>query len=204
MKLIASLTSPYARKIRVILLEKALDFEFQNELLADPANHIADYNPLGKIPALQTDGGEIFFDSPVIAAYLETLGEEPALLPGDSLESVRVRQIEALADGITDAAVAWLLETRRAPEKQDAGVIAKQSQKVERGLDVLEKKITGQDWLHGDQFSLADIATGCCLLWLDFRLASFDWRSRRPALATFVARLAERSSFAQTVPPAGA
>lgn len=202
MKLIGSLTSPYVRKIRVALLEKALPFDFVLEQPWEPGNRVADFNPLGKVPALESDEGEIYFDSPVIAEYLETLGGTQALLPEDRPEAVRAKLMEALADGITDAGVVWLLETRRVAEKQDEAVIARQCQKIERGLEVLEMRIAKGEWLYGSRFSLADIAAGCCLLWLDFRLPQFDWRTDRPALAAYCARLAARPAFAQTIPVA--
>jgi len=202
MKLIASLTSPYARKIRIALLEKGLPFEFANEPPWEPGNHVSDFNPLGKVPALQADDGEIFFDSPVIADYLETLSSYVHLLPDAPIEVVRVKQLEALADGITDAGVIWLLETRRTEEKQDAEVIARQRGKMDRGLNMLEQRLGERQWLYGDGLSLADVAAGCCMLWLDFRLPHYDWRSTRPMLKAYVARLAERPSFSQTVPVA--
>jgi glutathione S-transferase len=202
MKLIASLTSPYVRKIRVALLEKGLAFEFANEPPLEPGNKVCDYNPLGKVPALQAEDGEIFFDSPVIAEYLETLPAAVRLIPAQALEAVRVKQLEALADGVTDAGVIWLLETRRVAEKQELAIIERQRGKMERGLDALEQRLQGRAWLYGDGLSLADIAAGCCVFWLDFRLPQFDWRSGRPALTAYAQRLAERPAFVQTVPVA--
>lgn len=202
MKLIASLTSPYVRKIHVLLLEKKLPFEFVNDPPWEAGSHVADVNPLGKVPALVADDGEIFFDSPVIADYLETLGLHAPQLPSTAREAVHVHQHEALADGITDAAVAWLMETRRPADQQNAASIERQRAKVERGLAVLEKQISGREWLYAHSFSRADIATGCGLLWLDFRLPQFDWRSAHPQLAAYVAKLATRESFVQTVPVA--
>ncbi|GAB2901657.1 glutathione S-transferase [Uliginosibacterium flavum] len=202
MKLIASLTSPYVRKIRVLLLEKGIPFEFVNDPPWEAGNHVADVNPLGKVPALLTDENEAFFDSPIIADYLETLGQNAPQLPTDALEALRVKQLEALADGIADAAVVWLLETRRAAEKQDAGVIERQRGKVERGLDAIEVRLASGDWLHGNVFSRADIAIACCVGWIDFRFPAYDWRSSRPALAAHTARLLARPSFVQTVPVA--
>ena len=99
MKLLASLTSPYARKIRIVLAEKALPFELVVDSPWEANTRIPELNPLGKVPVLVADSGETFFDSPVIAGYLDTLGAPPALLPGDALDAVRVRQTEALADG---------------------------------------------------------------------------------------------------------
>lgn len=202
MKLIASRTSPYVRKIHVLLLEKGLPFEFVNDPPWEAGNHVADVNPLGKVPALVADDGEVFFDSPVIADYLETLGHHAPQLPATPLEAVHVHQLEALADGITDAAVVWLMETRRPADKQDATVIERQRGKVERGLAVLEKQIAGRDWLYAHGISRADIAVGCGLLWLDFRLPQFDWRTGHPQLTAHVAKLASRASFSQTVPVA--
>ncbi|MBS1209046.1 MAG: glutathione S-transferase [Proteobacteria bacterium] len=200
MKLIASLTSPYVRKIRVLLLEKGIPFEFVNDPPWEPGNHVSDFNPLGKVPALVTSSGEVFFDSPIIADYLETLGVYAPALPADALAALRVKQLEALADGITDAGVIWVLEVRRTAEKRDTSVMERQHGKVSCGLVALEKHLAGKDWLIGDAFSRADIAAGCCLLWLDFRLPQLDWRTEHPALAAYAERLSERPSFAQTVP----
>src|SRR5262245_59747576 len=104
MKLVASKTSPYARKIRVILAEKQLPYEFVPENVWDAATKIGTYNPLGKVPALVTHEGEHFFDSPVIAEYLDSKGKA-RFLPEVGIERVRVKQDEALADGITDAGI---------------------------------------------------------------------------------------------------
>lgn len=202
MKLIGSLTSPYVRKIRVLLLEKGIPFEFVNDPPWEPGNHVADFNPLGKVPALVADSGEIFFDSPIIADYLDTLGVYAPELPTDALEALRIKQLEALADGITDAGVVWLLETRRAAEKQDAGVIDRHRAKVERGLNAFEACLQGKEWAHGGAFSRADIAIACCVGFMDFRFAAHDWRSSRPALAAHAARVLARPSFEQTIPVA--
>lgn len=200
MKLIASLTSPYARKIRILLLEKGIPFEFVNEQPWEAGSHVPDFNPLGKVPALVTDSGEIFFDSPVIADYLDTLGVYPPELPTDALEALRIRQLEALADGITDAGVSWVLELRRPADKQMPEAIARQRDKIERGLNMLEQRLADAGWLHHAAFSRADIAAGCMLLWLDFRLPQYLWRNGRPALDAYASRLAARPSFTQTVP----
>lgn len=202
MKLIASLSSPYVRKIRILLQEKQLPFEFVNDPPWEASTHVSDFNPLGKVPALVSDKGEVFFDSPVIADYLETLGNCAPQLPGNTLEAVRVHQFEALADGIVDAGVIWLMETRRAAEKQDPASIERQRGKVERGLAMLEQKLAKTEWLYGNAFSRADIAAGCCLFWLDFRLPQYDWRSSHPALVAYSKRLGQRPSFSQTTPVA--
>ena len=111
MKLVVSLTSPYARKIRIALAEKGLPFTLEVDIPWLPETTVPSYNPLGKVPALVGDDGEVWYDSPVIALYLETLGGIP-LLPAERTASLPVRQTEALADGIADAAVAAFLEGR--------------------------------------------------------------------------------------------
>lgn len=203
MKLFASPTSPYARKIRIVLLEKQLPFELVEDSPWESATRVPEINPLGKVPVLVLDDGEVFFDSPVIAGYLETLDAEPRLLPTDMLARVRVRQAEALADGITDAAVTALLESRRPEGERSERAIARQTAKVERGLDVLERRAAGRAWLHGDTMSLADIAAGTALAYLDLRFPSLSWRATRPALQELEARMSARPSFVKTVPPAG-
>lgn len=200
MKLIGSTTSPYVRKLRVALLEKNLPVEFVIDSPWEAGNHVSDYNPLGKVPAMVTDEGDVLFDSNVLLAYVETLGAAPALLPADPRAAIAVRQTAALADGVTDAAVALLLEGRRAPEKQDAGWSSRQRDKLTRGLDALEKRLGTQAWFHGDGISIADIATVCGLAWVDFRQIDPSWRNGRPQLAALVERLSARPSFLQTVP----
>lgn len=203
MKLFASLTSPYARKIRIILAEKALPFDLVVDSPWEANTRVPEINPLGKVPALVTDDGEAFFDSPVIAGYLETLDASPHLLPPQPLEAVRVRQTEALADGITDAAVTALLESRRPDGERSDSVIARQMDKIGRGLDLLEACASGREWLHGERYSLGDIAAGVALGYLDLRFPRTAWRDTHPALKSMSERLFARPSFASTVPPAG-
>lgn len=201
MKLVASLTSPYARKIRVALAEKGLPFELEVDIpwLAD--TRVPSYNPLGKVPALVADDGELWFDSPVIAEYLDTLAG-PLLLPADRLAALPVRQVEALADGITDAAVAAFLEGMRPAERQDPAAIERQLGKIERGLAALEERVAQRKGCAGEALNLADIAIGCTLGYLDFRFAHLGWRAAHPQLAAWADGLLARPSFAATAPPA--
>ena len=214
MKLVASLTSPYARKIRVALAEKNLPFELEVDIpwLAD--TRVPSYNPLGKVPALVADDGELWFDSPVIAEYLDTLAG-PLLLPADRAAALPVRQAEALADGITDAAVAAFLEGMRPAERQDPAAIERQLGKISRGLTALEARvaqrkgcagealsIAQRKGCAGEALSIADIAIGCTLGYLDFRFAHLGWRAAHPQLAAWAAGLLARPSFTTTAPPA--
>lgn len=201
MKLVASLTSPYARKIRVALAEKSLPFELEVDIpwLAD--TRVPSYNPLGKVPALVADDGELWFDSPVIAEYLDTLAG-PLLLPADRAAALPVRQAEALADGITDAAVAAFLEGMRPAERQDPAAIERQLGKISRGLAALEARVAQRKGCAGEALSIADIAIGCTLGYLDFRFAHLGWRAAHPQLAAWAAGLLARPSFTTTAPPA--
>ena len=201
MKLVASLTSPYARKIRVALAEKSLPFELEVDIpwLAD--TRVPSYNPLGKVPALVADDGELWFDSPVIAEYLDTLAG-PLLLPADRAAALPVRQAEALADGITDAAVAAFLEGMRPAERQDPAAIERQLGKISRGLTALEARVAQRKGCAGEALNLADIAIGCTLGYLDFRFAHLGWRAAHPQLAAWAAGLLARPSFTATAPPA--
>lgn len=201
MKLVASLTSPYARKIRVALAEKSLPFELEVDIpwLAD--TRVPSYNPLGKVPALVADDGELWFDSPVIAEYLDTLAG-PLLLPADRVAALPVRQAEALADGITDAAVAAFLEGMRPAERQDPAAIERQLGKISRGLTALEARVAQRKGCAGEALSIADIAIGCTLGYLDLRFAHLGWRASHPQLAAWAAGLLARPSFTTTAPPA--
>jgi glutathione S-transferase len=202
MKLIGSYTSPYARKVRIALLEKNLPCEFINDPPWEAATHVPDFNPLGKVPALVTDAGDVLFDSNILLDYLELQGGNIALYPADRRDALVVRQLVTLADGICDAGVAIVVEGRRPADKQVPEWIARQQGKIDRGLAALERQATAREFLFGTQFSAADVAAGCMLLWLDFRLPAFDWRAAHPALKTLAARLAARPSFAQTIPVA--
>lgn len=138
MKLIGSYTSPFVRKISVMLLEKGIAFEFVNDPPYEPGSRAKELNPLAKVPVLIADDGEVFYDSPVVAEYLELLAVEPAFLPADRAAALRVRQVAALADGVTEAAATLFRESRRAPEKQDENWMLRQRDKLTQGLDALE------------------------------------------------------------------
>ncbi|MDY0013388.1 MAG: glutathione S-transferase [Rhodocyclaceae bacterium] len=201
MKLITSLTSPFGRKIRVLLAEKGLPCDLAVDIPWNADTQVPDYNPLGKVPALVADDGRVWFDSPVIAAYLETLGGPP-FLPADPLAALVVRQTEALADGIVDAAVAHFLEAKRPQAQQDPANLVRQLDKIQRGLAALETRATTGEGINGEALSLGDIAAGCALGYLDFRFASLGWRPTCPNLAVLAQLLFARPSFATSLPPA--
>ena len=147
--------------------------------------------------------GRVWFDSPVIAEYLELLGVAPVLIPADRKAALPVRQTEALADGITDAAVAAFLEANRPDEERSDTGLARQREKILRGLNALTARVEARDGLNGDALSLGDVAAGCALAYLDLRQPTIDWRHRHPELASYAEALLARPSFVSTEPPRG-
>ena len=199
MKLVASKVSPYARKVRVILAEKQIPFEFMVENVWDPATRVPDFNPLGKVPVLVADTGESLYDSVVIAEYLDGMAG-PRLIPEGGIERALVRRDEALADGITDAGVTMFLERKREAARQEGHWLARQHGKLETGIAALARELADKQFLRGDDLTLGDVAAGCALMWLEFRMPEYAWRAKYANLAAWAKRLESRPSFASTRP----
>ena len=200
MKLIIAKPSPYARKARVALIEKGIEFETIVENPWLPDTRISGVNPLGKIPALVLDDGSVIHDSKVIVEYLETLNVPPALIPSSPSLRITHKQIEVIADGISDAVVLIRLEGTRPAAKQSADWVGRQRKKIEAGVAELSRLLGEREWFTEAGFGLGDVTTGCTLGFLDFRFPEFDWRPSAPNLEQMFARLSARSSFAQTKP----
>jgi glutathione S-transferase len=202
MKLFASLTSPYARKVRIALAEKKIEYALVEVSPWAPGNIVATINPLGKIPVLELDDGTPLYDSRVIVEYLDTVSPVSRLIPEPSRQRIAVRRWEALADGICDAAAAIRIELQRSTRQQNRDWLARQRDKVERGVRELGRELDDKAWCNGEAYTLADIAVGSALGYLDLRLADLDWRGEQPNLARLAEKLAKRPSFAETAPPA--
>ncbi|HAJ7556661.1 TPA: glutathione S-transferase [Escherichia coli] len=200
MKLVGSYTSPFVRKLSILLLEKGITFEFINELPYNADNGVAQFNPLGKVPVLVTEEGECWFGSPIIAEYIELMNVAPAMLPRDPLESLRVRKIEALADGIMDAGLVSVREQARPAAQQSEDELLRQREKINRSLDVLEGYLV-DGTLKTDTVNLATIAIACAVGYLNFRRVAPGWCVDRPHLVKLVENLFSRESFARTEPP---
>ncbi len=198
MKLYGSLTSPYVRKVRVFLKEKGLEHEFIIEGPGDAAGNVARLNPFGKVPVLVRDDGEVLFESPQIIDYLDGL-PGPALIPSAGEVRWRIQRWHALGQGIADAVVARLMEARRRPEQQDPALIHKQEAKVAAALAFAEGQIQGGEFLTGSQLTLADIAMGVALAYMDLRY-DHAWQSSHPRLAAWFAVFARRPAFVETLP----
>ena len=200
MKLIASYTSPFARKCRIALAEKRLECQLIIDVPWLDDSHVPDFNPLGKIPVLVMDDGGTLFDSRVIVEYLDNLSPVGRLLPANHRDLIEVKRWEALADGVADAAAAIFLERRRPPELQSSAWIERQFLKVHRGLAQMAKDLDDAPWCVDDTYSLADIAVGCALGYLTFRFRDIDWRTLHPKLAKLADKLAQRPAFIDTLP----
>lgn len=200
MKLIGSLTSPYVRKVRVVLAEKRIDYDFQLDNPWNSESHVREHNPLGKVPVLVMDDGTNLFDSRVIVDYLDTVTPVSRLIPDTNRHRIVVKRWEALADGICDAAGAVFLENKRPAKQQNKDWIARQQKKVALGLEAAAHDLGEKNWCDGEAYSLADIAMGCVLGYLDFRFAEIEWRSAYPNLAKLSDKLATRASFKDTMP----
>ena len=200
MKLLYSLTSPYARKIRVVALEKHIEVELQLINLTDADCPINQHNPLGKIPVLVLDDESNLYDSRVIAEYLDHRTPVAKLIPQEHTYKIQVRRWEALADGVCDAAIMAMNEARRAEAKRDQAIIDKQMAKVVRGLKVLNDELGENKWCVGNALSLADIALGCVLGWIELRFADLNWKELNKNLAKHYAMMQKRPSFKETAP----
>jgi glutathione S-transferase len=204
MKLIGSLTSPYVRKVRVVMAEKKLDFQF---VLEDPwtGDAVIKSNPLGKVPCLVMEGGEAIFDSRVIVEYLDTMSPVGKLMPPTGRERIEVRTWEALADGLLDAAVAARLEAHwagRSEAQRSQTWIDRQMRAVDASLKAMGQGLGDKPYCAGNFFSLADVAVGCALGYVDFRFPQIDWRGSYPNLGKLYDKLATRPSFVDSAPPA--
>ncbi len=200
MKLIASLTSPYVRKIRIVLAEKKIDCDLVLDSPWVEGNQVAAVNPLGKIPVLVLDDESTLYDSRVIAEYLDTVAPNNRLIPASGRERISVKRWEALADGVLDAAVAAFLEAKRADGERSPSWIERQRGKVNQALKVMSDDLGEQPWCHGSSLSLADIAVGCALGYVSFRLGDIRWSEQYPNLSQLYKKLMQRPAFAETVP----
>ncbi len=206
-RLIGAVTSPYVRKVRVVLAEKKLDYRFVPENVWADDTQIAAANPLGKVPCLVMDGQDAIFDSRVIVEYLDTLSPVGKLIPASGRQRVEVKTWEALADGLLDASVLARLERTwpgRTDEQRSPAWIERQMRKVDDALAAMSAGLGDKPWCSaGVHLTLADIAVGCALGYLDFRFPELDWRARHANLARLLdERLMQRASFAETVPSA--
>src|SRR4051812_35436692 len=201
MKLLASLASPYTRKVRVMLAEKKIECELELADVNPVENPVNASNPLGKVPTLVLDDGMALYDSRVIVEFLDARSPINRLIPDETRDRVAVRRWEALADGVLDAGLLVRYEALRDKKERSKTWVDKQVARMHRGVAQIAQELEGRNWCHGDRYSLADIAVGCCLGWLDFRKpGDVSWEAEYPGVERHYRKLMERAAFADTVP----
>jgi glutathione S-transferase len=202
MKLIGSGTSPYVRKVRIVMAEKKLDYNFVIDSVWTADAQISTSNPLGKVPCLIMEGGEALFDSRVIVEYLDTLSPVGKLIPASGRERAEAKTWEALADGVLDAAILARLEATwdgRTKLQRSQAWIDRQLGKVELALQAMSRGLSDKPYCSGIHLSLSDIAVGCALSYLNFRFPEIEWQSKHANLHRLQDKLEERPSFLSTV-----
>lgn len=204
MKLIGSLSSPYVRKVRVVMAEKKLDYNLVLEDVWSAQTSMGEANPLGKVPCLVMEGSEALFDSRVIVEYLDTLSPVGKLIPSVGRERAEIKTWEALADGLLDAALLARMEATwsgRTEAQRSQAWIDRQLGKIDMALRAMSRGLADKNFCAGVHFGLADIGVGCALGYLDFRFPQIDWRSEHANLLRLYEKLMQRPSFAETAPP---
>jgi glutathione S-transferase len=203
MKLIGSVTSPYVRKVRIVMAEKKLDYQFVSEDVWSDTTQIHAANPLGKVPCLIMEGHEAVFDSRVIVEYLDTLSPVGKLIPPAGRERAEVKTWEALADGLLDAAILARMEavwTKREDSQRSQAWIDRQLDKIQHALAAMSHGLGDKPFCSGIHLSLSDIAVGCAVSYLDFRFPQIDWRTPYPNVHKLYDKLAQRPSFVESMP----
>lgn len=201
MKLIGSLTSPYVRKVRIVLAEKKIeyDFELETENHWQLAEGAPDLNPLGKIPLLVLDDGNSLFDSRVIVEYIDNVTPNNKLFPTPNRERTEVKRWEALADGICDAAASAFSETKRSRSQKSVAWIERQRERIARSLGFMENALGQKNFCMGTHISMADLAVGAALSYLEFRFKDIKWQETCPNLLRLYEKLNQRQSFIDTM-----
>lgn len=203
MKLLGSIGSPYVRKVRVVMAEKKLDFVFEIEDVWAAETRISESNPLGKVPCLVMEGAEALFDSRVIVEYLDTLSPVGKLIPALGRERAEIKTWEALADGVMDAAILARLEATwvgRTKAQRSQAWIDRQMGKIDASVKAMSTGLGEKPFCAGIHLTLADVAVGCALGYLDFRFPEVNWRADHANLQRLYEKLMQRPSFADTKP----
>ena len=200
MKLYGSLTSPYVRKVRMVLMEKNIPCDLVVEGPADAAGNVGRLNPLRAIPVLERDDGEVYFDSLVICEMLDSLNDKPRLYPAGGEPRWLALRWNALAQGLMEACVARFVELRKPVEKQDAATAAKHEARIAQALAFASEHLPASGFIQGAHIGISDIALMAALGYIDLRYAH-DWRGKYPKLAAWFAPLSARPSYTSTLAP---
>jgi len=184
----------------MVLMEKGLQCEMMVEGPADKAGNVARLNPLRAIPVFERDDGEIFFDSPMICEYLDSLNDTPRLYPASGEPRWLALRWHALGHGLMEATVARFVELRKPAERQDAANAAKHEARIAAAMAFANDRIPATGFIQGPTIGIADITLAAALGYVDLRYAH-DWRSKFPKLAAWFLPMAQRPSFMETLAP---
>ena len=200
LKLLSATPSPFARKVRVVLLEKNIPFELKT---INPWNINADierFNPLGKIPVLITANDETIYDSKYIIEWIEHNYPDPAVFPTDAKTKFKAQQIQVIADGICEAVILLFFENMRPDPQQSKPWSERQIKKISNGLQALEQQISNDEFCVDNTFGIADISVVSAVDYLSLRFKTYEWRNKFTRISKFVARQSARQSFIETMP----
>lgn len=195
MKLLYTKRSPYARKVRIVALEKKIDLQLVDEDLTNKSQELLDANPLGKVPALILPSGEAIFDSPVICQFLDGINDTPLLIPHSGKERLHVLRWEAIGDGLTDVSLAAYREKLQHPKDHSVSFVEAQEKTIHQTLRYIDDHIAELVTL-----SLAPIAVIAGVGYTQFRLGHLVDSKRYPNLMTWLGDFSKRPSVASTIP----
>lgn len=199
---ISATPSPFARKVRIALIEKAIPFKLVTDVPWNQDTVVGQFNPLEKLPILLTETDGAIYDSSLILEYIELTFPDPPLVPADPKLRVAAKSIEVLQNGICDAVVLTFFERARPAGSQSGEWLSRQRRKIEGGVAELARLLGDKEYFVSGRFTLADIAAGSALGYISLRLADFDWRARHANLARYFDALSQRPSFCDTIPVA--
>jgi len=194
MKLLYTKRSPYARKVRVVALEKNIALELVDEDLQKKSQRLLDANPLGKVPTLVLDNGATVYDSAVICQYLDGLDDKVIMVPHLPSERIEVLKWEAMADDLMVAAINLYMEKLRHPQDFHKDFTAALEKNILAAYAYIEKNLSALQ-----KFDLAAVAVASAIGYVHFRLPHLKVQG---ASAQWFDHISNRPSMAQTVPVA--
>jgi glutathione S-transferase len=202
LKLLSATPSPFARKVRVALLEKTIPFELLTINPWDVSTDIEAYNPLGKIPVLILENNDALYESSFILEWLELEHPSPPLISSKPAEYKKMKQIQVLTDGICDAFILLFFEQLRDKDRQSRPWIERQLKKIYNAMSLLNSMLPAVGFCVGDRFSIADISVVSAVDYLSLRFEAYKWQDQFKNLEQLANRLSRRQSFLDTVPTA--
>jgi glutathione S-transferase len=209
--LISATPSPFARKVRIALIEKGVEFVVQNEVPWHADTQTSRYNPLEQLPILIPDDGDPVFESTYLMDWVEYRYPHPSMLPDDPDLAMQARLVHVIAEGVVDAMLLLFWEMQR--DSVSADWTKRQLRKVKGGLADLDRRVGEREFIVGDRFGMADIAVIAMLgahdtmvevqmipAWQQYAPDMDSWRELYANLVRFEAHHRDRPSVMSTGP----